>query len=51
MFMAQYAEGWRKPAKLAASDVRALTMDVSNKLSDLIVVRYPALRCPGEYDV
>lgn len=44
MFMAQYAEGWRKPSKVAAADVRSITMDVSAKLSELIIVRYPVLR-------
>jgi hypothetical protein len=29
---------------VAASDVRALTMDVANKLADLVIVRYPVLR-------
>lgn len=44
MFMAQYAEGWRKPSKLAAADVRSLAMDVCTRLSDLLIVRYPVLR-------
>lgn len=44
MFMAQYAEGWRKPAKTAAVDIRTITIDVAGRLAELVVMRYPSLR-------
>jgi interferon-induced GTP-binding protein Mx1 len=44
MFMAQYVEAWRDPAREAATEMRALTMEVCQKLLEVLVVPYPALR-------
>ncbi|KAG5184845.1 Mx2, Mx-like dynamin-related GTPase [Tribonema minus] len=44
MFMAQYVEAWREPARAAAAEVRALTLEVASRLLEVLVVQYPALR-------
>ncbi|CAB1117299.1 unnamed protein product [Ectocarpus sp. CCAP 1310/34] len=44
MFMAQYVEAWRDPARVAATEVRSLSLEVATKLLDVLVVQYPALR-------
>uniref|UniRef100_A0A6V2RT65 Dynamin-type G domain-containing protein n=1 Tax=Heterosigma akashiwo TaxID=2829 RepID=A0A6V2RT65_HETAK len=44
MFMAQYLEQWRGPAKVAVSEMRSLCLEVASKLTEIIAVQYPALR-------
>ncbi|CAN0501111.1 unnamed protein product, partial [Laminaria digitata] len=44
MFMAQYVEAWREPARVAATEVRSLSLEVATKLLDVLVLQYPALR-------
>ena len=44
MFMASYAESWRKPGRSAIQSVRSIIIDVSNKIIDLIIVHYPKLK-------
>mmetsp|Transcript_3290 Transcript_3290/g.4634 ORF Transcript_3290/g.4634 Transcript_3290/m.4634 type:complete len:751 (+) Transcript_3290:51-2303(+) len=44
MFMAQYLEAWRGPAKVAVSEMRSLCLEVTARLVEVIAVQYPALR-------
>ncbi|CAM9520062.1 unnamed protein product, partial [Phaeothamnion confervicola] len=44
MFMAQYVEAWRDPARVAAAEVRSLTLEVATTLLEVQVQQYPAMR-------
>ncbi|CAM9610022.1 unnamed protein product [Chrysoparadoxa australica] len=44
MFMAQYVEAWRDPARAAVAEVRTVTLEVASRLLDVLVQQYPALR-------
>lgn len=44
MFIQEYIDAWKAPARAAATQMKALSLDVATKLCEAIALSYPILR-------
>jgi len=44
MFMSQYSEAWRAPARWVASEVRNASLEVAMELCEVVAIQYPQLK-------